>query len=424
MNRLSEGKRPGASPKGREHNAAMSRDSDSIPALSLVGAGLISLAVAMGIGRFAFTPLLPLMLRDGQLDPASGAQWAMANYIGYLVGALTSARVAADPRRATLVGLTGVSLFTFAVGCLPDSALPAMGPILRGAAGICSAWVLVGSSGWCLMALAKAGQAALAAWIYTGVGVGIAGAGLIAWLGGMQPAHWLWLELGVMAALGTALAARMAGKTHHTTGHPSEQPANPHPAPSRDAGTHSDRQLILCYGAFGYGYIVLATYLPAMAQQGIDDPLVFGLTWPVFGLAAAGSVAISAKWGSTVSRERVWALAQTAMAIGTALPLLSVALGALMLSALMVGGTFMVATMAGLQLARQRYPNDPTPLVAKMTIAFATGQIAGPLVIWALTAMPALAADALTWANLIATVLLSASAAWLWRAQADASARR
>jgi len=401
----------------------MSRDSDSAQALRLVAAGLISLAVAMGIGRFAFTPLLPLMLRDGQLDPASGAQWAMANYIGYLIGALTSARVAADPRRATLVGLAGVSLFTFAVGCVPDNALAVVGPILRGAAGICSAWVLVGSSGWCLIALAKAGQAALAAWIYTGVGVGIAGAGLIAWLGGMQPAHRLWLELGAVAALGAALTVRMAGKTHHATEHPSGKPANPRPPPDRNTGRHSDLQLILCYGAFGYGYIVLATYLPAMAQQGVDDPLVFGLTWPIFGLAAAGSVAISAKWGSSVSRERVWALAQTAMAIGTALPLLSVALGALILSAMMVGGTFMVATMAGLQLARERHPDDPTALVARMTIAFASGQIAGPLVIWALTAMPTLAPDALHWANLIATVLLSGSAAWLWRAQADASPR-
>ncbi|MFM7568012.1 MAG: YbfB/YjiJ family MFS transporter [Betaproteobacteria bacterium] len=401
----------------------MSRDSDSAQALRLVAAGLISLAVAMGIGRFAFTPLLPLMLRDGQLDPASGAQWAMANYIGYLIGALTSARVAADPRRATLVGLAGVSLFTFAVGCVPDNALAFVGLILRGAAGICSAWVLVGSSGWCLIALAKAGQAALAAWIYTGVGVGIAGAGLIAWLGGMQPAHWLWLELGAVAALGAALTVRMAGKTHHATEHPSGKPANPRPPPDHNTGRHSDPQLILCYGAFGYGYTVLATYLPAMAQQGVDDPLVFGLTWPIFGLAAAGSVAISAKWGSSVSRERVWALAQTAMAIGTALPLLSVALGALILSAMMVGGTFMVATMAGLQLARERHPDDPTALVARMTIAFASGQIAGPLVIWALTAMPTLAPDALQWANLIATVLLSGSAAWLWRAQADASPR-
>ena len=51
-------------------------------------AGLVSLAVAMGIGRFAFTPLLPMMLHDGVLDLAAGSWLASANYLGDLVGAM------------------------------------------------------------------------------------------------------------------------------------------------------------------------------------------------------------------------------------------------------------------------------------------------------------------------------------------------
>ena len=53
----------------------------------VVASGIIALAVAMGVGRFAFTPLMPLMLRDGTLSAAAGAEWAAANYGGYLVGA-------------------------------------------------------------------------------------------------------------------------------------------------------------------------------------------------------------------------------------------------------------------------------------------------------------------------------------------------
>lgn len=60
--------------------------------LVVVG-GIVSLAVAMGIGCFAFTPLMPLMLRDGTLSAAAGAEWAAANYVGYLLGALTAARM-------------------------------------------------------------------------------------------------------------------------------------------------------------------------------------------------------------------------------------------------------------------------------------------------------------------------------------------
>ena len=53
----------------------------------IAGIGVLALAVAMGIGRFAFTPLMPLMLRDGSIDAATGAEWAAANYGGYLLGA-------------------------------------------------------------------------------------------------------------------------------------------------------------------------------------------------------------------------------------------------------------------------------------------------------------------------------------------------
>ncbi len=65
----------------------------------MVGSGVVALAVAMGIGRFAFTPLMPLMLRDGTLTAATGAEWAAANYAGYFLGALTASRFSRTPRR-------------------------------------------------------------------------------------------------------------------------------------------------------------------------------------------------------------------------------------------------------------------------------------------------------------------------------------
>ncbi len=51
-------------------------------------AGAVALAVAMGIGRFAFTPLLPMMLAEGALDLHTASWLASANYLGYLAGAL------------------------------------------------------------------------------------------------------------------------------------------------------------------------------------------------------------------------------------------------------------------------------------------------------------------------------------------------
>jgi hypothetical protein len=115
-------------------------------------AGAVALAVAMGIGRFAFTPLLPMMLAEGALD-LRGARWlASANYLGYLAGALlcTFAPLLRrgmgwlpKPGTATLIrtGLVATGLLTVAM------ALPAPGswPALRIEAGVASAVVFVNS---------------------------------------------------------------------------------------------------------------------------------------------------------------------------------------------------------------------------------------------------------------------------------------
>ncbi|MET0369605.1 MAG: YbfB/YjiJ family MFS transporter, partial [Methylobacterium sp.] len=288
-----------------------------------------------------------------------------------------------------------------------------LGAGLRAAAGVFSAWALICASGWCLAELARRGAAALGAWIYTGVGLGIAFAGVLTWLGGVQPAERLWLELGVIAALGGLL---VQGLSHGQGTQPAQiaEREAAAVAPLRGGGQTA---LVICYGTFGFGYIVPATFLPAMARALAPDPLVFGLTWPLFGLAAALSVAVVARFAARGSRRRIWALAQAVMALGTALPLVVRTLPAIAASAVFVGGTFMVATMAGLQLARDARPDDPTPLLARMTAAFAAGQIAGPLMVRAIGPGRVAGWDALSWTGALATILLVLTALWLWRAE-------
>jgi hypothetical protein len=74
-------------------------------------------AGAMGIGRFTLTPLLPLMLRDGTLSAAGGAEWAAANHGGYLVGALCASWFASHPRRGCSDALTTMNAVAAVWGC-------------------------------------------------------------------------------------------------------------------------------------------------------------------------------------------------------------------------------------------------------------------------------------------------------------------
>jgi predicted MFS family arabinose efflux permease len=270
---------------------------------------------------------------------------------------------------------------------------------------------MVCASTWCLGELSRNRAPQLGAWIYTGVGIGIVLAGLLAWLGGQQTAKTLWLELGLLAAAGTAIVWYGLTQNQSDPSKPSE--AVQHKTQTLKSKNHFG--LVLCYGTFGFGYIVQATFLPTMARQQISDPLVFGLTWPIFGLAATLSVCLCAYWLKNWPRRRVWAIAQFVMALGTLIPLLTQAIEALALSAVFVGGTFMVTTMAGLQHAREQAPANPMPLLAKMTMAFALGQIAGPLFVRLLGPAGVAGWDAFTCTNALATVTLLVSAIWLWR---------
>src|SRR6188474_2811525 len=89
----------------------------------VAAAGLAALAVAMGIGRFAFTPILPMMQVDAGLSVAAGGWLASANYLGYLVGALSATRVRLAVPVAIRAALLAIALTTLAMGVTEHFAL-------------------------------------------------------------------------------------------------------------------------------------------------------------------------------------------------------------------------------------------------------------------------------------------------------------
>lgn len=369
-------------------------------------AGALALAAAMGIGRFAFTPLLPLMAREGQLDLAFGGWLAAANYVGYFAGALTATQVPLTARGLARLALALTALATAAMAW----PAPAAWLVLRFVAGLASAWVFVATSVWCLGALAARGRSDLGGPVYAGVGSGIALTGLYCWLaaGAGVGAAPLWLHLGAMALLlalpAVVVTARLGAGTAAASA-----PLATHKVQGGTAG------LVACYGLMGFGYILPATFLPAMARSVVDDPRLFGLAWPVFGLTAAASTLVAGWLMRRATRLQVWAASQFLMGVGVLLPSLVVNGATIALSALLVGGTFMVITLAGVQEMRARAPQDAARLVGRITAAFAFGQIAGPVCSALLLQVPSLADRGLPLALQAGAFGLLASAAWLWR---------
>ena len=381
--------------------------------LAVCLAGALTLAVAMGLGRFAFTPLLPLMMRDGLLDAAGGAGLAAVNYAGYLLGALTAARVAGQPLRLVRACLVGTTLLTAAMGWVQ---WPVLWLLLRFSAGICSAWAMVGISTWALGELAQRGQSRRSSQVYAGVGLGIMLAGSYVWWLGQTASPALWLQFGAVAALLSLWIMVLLRGADSTLAAPVAAAA----ASAESTMPRGAWGLVLCYCAFGIGYSLPVTFLPAQARLLVDDPRVFGLAWPAFGLAAALSTLLSARLLARWRQLKLWAVAQLAMAVGAALPSLSASGLAIGLAALLVGSSFMIATMIGLQQARALAPRQPARLLGRMTAAFALGQICGPAIVRLLGDVRWMGLNAIDLTALPAAALLAISAWWLWRHQPDA----
>jgi len=232
-------------------------------------------------------------------------------------------------------------------------------------------------SAWAFERLARAHRADLGGVVYAGVGAGIVVAGgacLIALRVHATSAE-AWQLLGALAFAGTALIWPVLATERH-----GRAPVAPSP-PDSPASRSALRRLPLCYGAFGFGYIVPATFLPLMAKEVIADPRSFGWAWPLFGAAALGSTLLAARLRPSLSHRAVWSGGQLVMAVGVVVPLVVTGLAGILASALLVGGTFMVITMAGLQEAHRVAGGHGRRLIAAMTAAFGLGQLLGPVMV-------------------------------------------
>ena len=392
-------------------------------------AGLLSLATAMGIGRFAFTPLLPMMLSDGVIDLPSASWLASANYFGYLVGALLCTfqpwiwkRLGfLPPLEATALlrgGLVATTLLTLGMA----AQLPAAWPLLRFSAGVASALVFVYTSGWCMAQLARLDAPALGGVMYVGPGAGIAISGLLA--SGMVALQWKaatgWLIFGVLAAVLTVLVwpifrepGRLPGAS---AGGVTEDPAASNQAA---AGRPQMLLLALAYGLAGFGYIITATFLPVIARQAMPGSAWIDFFWPLFGLGVVCGALLATRIPVTGERRYLLAGAYAVQALGIGASLVSPSLTGFALGSLLLGLPFTAITFFAMQEVRRLRPAAVASHMGLLTAMYGIGQIAGPpLVAWLLLRSRSLSEGFTLSLEIAAGALLAGALMYLWMAKA------
>jgi MFS family permease len=355
-------------------------------------AGLVALAVAMGIGRFAFTPLLPMMLHDGVVD-LPGASWlASANYLGYMLGALLCtlqpwlwARFKSLPLLDYVglvrAGLAGVCALTLAMAWN----MPVAWPALRFAAGIASSVVFVYTSGWCLSRLARLGVPAMGGIIYAGPGVGIVASGLLASV--MVAWDWRaaagWLVFGVLALALSATAwrtlrggderlVRLAAPLSAAAG------AGGAPAPALHHGPAEMAVFTVAYSLAGFGYIITATFLPVIARAALPGSAWLDLFWPLFGLGVTVGALLATRLPPGKDFRLLLAGCYGLQALGIATSLWSPSLAGFALGSLLLGLPFTAISFFAMQEVRRLRPATAASFIGLLSAAYGVGQIVGP----------------------------------------------
>ncbi len=351
---------------------------------------MIGLAIVLGVGRFAFTPLLPLMLADGSIGLKAGGWLASANYAGYFVGAVSCAALRVAPARMVRFGLVATVLLTAAMGV--GHWLPAW-LVVRFVAGVVSAWTFVFMSQWGLRRLAELIAPKWSGVIYAGPGVGIVMTGLIGSALAGQRAAAGWLGFAALSAVLSVAIWRTFGAAPASA---HAQAAPPPPAapqavagapatPAARAGTRSHRAdaawLVVLYGAPGFGYIITATFLPVIARAALPAGSPWpDLFWPMFGAALIVGAITAARLPGHWDNRLLLAAGCATQALGIAAGIVWPNAAGFSIGSALLGLPFTAITLFAMREARRLHGERAAGLMGYATASYGVGQILGPLV--------------------------------------------
>lgn len=334
--------------------------------------GILFLVIAMGISRFAFTPILPFMRIDEGFTLEVAGWLASSNYIGYFVGALGAGFILKNKKNFllanVLINVTSIILMglthTFALWIL-----------LRFIAGATGGFIFVLTSSIVMDYLATNLLTRWSGYVFSGIGFGIAISGLLVpYLEAFFSWEGTWIGLGILSVIFlcttlflwrkiTIRDAEKVMKTEDTNIWKGIMP-----------------WLIAAYGLEGLGYIITGTFLVDIIYNIENLRAYAGYSWVVVGLAAIPSAPLWMHLMSRFSTITMMAIAYSLQVFGIILPVLSQTVWSVLLSAFLYGFTFVGLVTMSTGYGRQLFPKQSAFVVSMLTTFYAFGQIIGPVI--------------------------------------------
>lgn len=349
------------------------------PALTPVR-GALGLSVAMGMGRFFYTPALPLMVAALYWSSAPGAWIATLNYVGYFIGTLVIAQGWVEPNRfvyrlSLIVSTVGLAAVALTPNLIWQGGIRTIAGIASGLIFVCVTQRIPANS-------RKPRDGGIS---YGGVGFGILVSGAIVLAAG-SIADWrqLWLICAAVSAIFSVLAwtwpipARIPQHTpaeaaEPTTTDESTDTPTPFEANRRRA------MALLSTGYFfqGGGYIIIGTYLVVLAGP-VFGATAAASTWLIAGIATAASPLTWSAVAARIGTVKALTLCYCLQVFGALLAVFGSTPFVLIIAAALFGFTFIGVVMMTIGIGTQM---DVTNASAKLTSWYSIGQIVGPAIV-------------------------------------------
>ncbi|MFJ7953466.1 YbfB/YjiJ family MFS transporter [Lysinibacillus sp. NPDC096418] len=334
--------------------------------------GILLIVLAMGISRFAFTPILPFMRKDAGFSLETAGYLASSNYVGYFIGALWAGFLF---RRKKMILLINVLLNVASVIWMGLTEMFMLWLLLRLIAGITSGFIFVLTSSIIMDYLAKEVLTKWSGYLFSGIGLGIAISGLfVPYLELAYTWKGAWLGLGLLSLAFFCVTLVTWRNLTIQDG-------------VKQVKTSSGKMtagfmpwLIASYGLEGLGYIITGTFLVDIIHNIPSLEAYSSYSWVVVGLAAVPSAPVWIVLLSKFSPVRILTVAYVMQVFGILLPVFSQTVTSVLLSSFLFGLTFVGIVTLTTSYARQLFPTQSNAVVSILTTFYALGQIIGPII--------------------------------------------
>ncbi len=330
--------------------------------------------VVLGVARFAYTPMLPLMREQAGLGMGAGGWLAAANYAGYFTGVFLCGRIN-DLGLKDHLYRAGLIMAVISTALMAVASDELAWSLSRFVAGMSTAFGMILGGGLVMNWLMRNGHRPELGIHFSGIGLGIVMCSLLVLLLA-ETLDWRgnWIALALVGALLVIPAWAWLPRPL------------PQPAAGAVSGDMKDRPptalvrglLMGFYFCAGVGFVVTSTFIVAIVNALPDMEGSGFWVFLIVGCAAAPSCIL---WDLVVRRMgpiNALLLASLLHIAGILLPLAGGGVFGPLLGAVCFGVTFAGIVSMVMGIAGRFYPTRPAKMMSTLTIAYGIAQITAP----------------------------------------------